>query len=658
MFCESAADFVRPARIAISALSLALLCSIPSCSRSRSVQTERLAIVRFENLSGDPSLEWMGRAASEVISGELSGAPGIVIIPFSAVQAVDRMLGSRPIAAPGISAEQPAALAAGATEILYGRIARSGATLRLDGTLFGGKRLHIERTVSVASEESRGIIGAADSLARSLSTAAHPFETRNENALRNYAEGLESPDSGQAAQNFSNAVIADPNFGRAYVAWAQSAASRRDRTEADHVLELARARGSAIPESDQTRIALIAAELHGDSAATAKSLSTLARLNPNDAGLLRQLAQVNLSVRNYAAAAHNFRKAARLAPNDPNLANQLGYTAMYAGDLAGAKQALEKYAQLSAGDANPADSLGDVHFYLGQFSDAEKYYRQALRISASFNGGGELLKAAFARLMTGDVAGADGIFNEYIAARQNGKDPAIEYRRAEWEFLSGRRRGAMERMQTFAAKPGVSVPAQALNSQAYAQLAIWQLEMGDRARAHDFAVKAMSKTPPPAAAVSLFLTQPAATLSEWEARSRRFFSGAGQERARELVLSYALLLSKEFKAAEPLLENIYTHSGPEPQEIMPVLLAWAHIENGATEKAAPLIAHNPILNSAQADLFTSLVFPRWLFLRAEVLARQGRNDDAGRNYRLFLRLSGPDPQIFGEETRARQASEK
>jgi len=68
-----------------------------------------------------------------------------------------------------------------------------------------------------------------------------------------------------------------------------------------------------------------------------------------------------------------------------------------------------------------------------------------------------------------------------------------------------------------------------------------------------------------------------AAPSEWEARSRRLFSGAGQERARELVLSYALLLSKEFKAAEPLLENIYSHSGPEPQETMPVLLAWARI---------------------------------------------------------------------------------
>jgi len=124
------------------------------------------------------------------------------------------------------------------------------------------------------------------------------------------------------------------------------------------------------------------------------------------------------------------------------------------------------------------------------------------------------------------------------------------------------------------------------------------------------------------------------------------------------MLSYALLLSKEFKAAEPLLENIYTNSGPEPHETTPVLLAWTRIENGATEKAATLVAHNPILNAAQADLFTSLAFPRWLFLRAEVLAQEGRNDDAGRNYRLFLTLSGPDPQMFGEETRARQAAAK
>jgi len=653
VFCESSADSVRPARFTISALLLALLCVVASCSCNRSVQTERLAIVRFENLTGDPSFDWMGRGVSEVISGELNGAPGMVVIPFSTVRTLGSMLGSRPEFAPGISAEQPAALAAGATKVLYGRISRSGAKLRLDGTLYDGRRLRIERTISVDGDESRGIIRAADSLARSLSGGARPFETHNENALRNYVEGLESPDARRAAQNFSDAVNADPNFGRAYVAWAQSAASRRDAIEADHVLEVARARGNAIPEADHTRIELIAAELHGDSPATAKALGTLARLNPNDAGLLRQLAQVNLNARNYIAAAENFRKAAMLAPNDPNLANQLGYTEMYAGNLAGAKKALEQYERLSPGDANPADSLGDVHFYLGQFSDAEKYYRQSFRINAGFNGGGAMLKAAFARLMTGDVTGADGLFNEYITARRNAKDPAIEYRRAEWEFLSGRRRGAMERMQTFAAKQGALAPA--LASQAYAQMAIWQLEMGDRTSAHEFALKAMSKTSPAAAAVALFLTQPSATPAEWDARSRRLFSGAGQERARELMLAYALLLSKEFKAAEPVLENIYAHSAPEPQQTTPVLLAWARIENGATEKATPLVTYNPILNAAQADLFTSLVFPRWLFMRGEVLARQGRNDDAGRNYRLFLTLSGPDPQMFGEESRARQA---
>jgi hypothetical protein len=81
-----------------------------------------------------------------------------------------------------------------------------------------------------------------------------------------------------------------------------------------------------------------------------------------------------------------------------------------------------------------------VHYYLGAFRDAEQYFLQAYDKDPSFFGGAELYKAARARLMTGDVAGADQIFRRYADARKAARDPLLPYLEAQWLSLTGRGR--------------------------------------------------------------------------------------------------------------------------------------------------------------------------------------------------------------------------
>ncbi len=480
---------------------------------------------------------------------------------------------------------------------------------------------------------------------KSLAEPVRPFETQSAQALREYCAGLESPDPAAAERAFSLAVNADPNFGQAFVAWAQLAASRNDGTEADRILALASARGSSISELERARLAALAAELRSDFGARVRALETIGRLNPADIGLFRQLAHANLNVRRYTDAAENERKALALEPDDATLLNDLGYAEMYAGNLAAATKALDEYRRLRPADPNALDSLGDVNFSLGQLAAGEQYYRQAFEKDNTFNGGSELMKAAHARLLTGDIAGADKIFNQYLDARRNAKDPAAEFRRAEWEFLSGRRRQAIAHLDAYIRRlpPG---PAAAMAPQAYAQLTLWNLELGDRAQARAVA--------PQAASIARFLTEPPASASEWNARAQQLLPGPPEDTARKVMTAYALLLQKDFQSAAPVLLDLYQHTAPDPRETLPVLVAWTEVETGRVEDAAQLVQRNPVPSTAP-DIFSSLAFPRFLFLRAATLEKLGRREDAANNYRLFLTLSGPDPQVFGEEGRARRA---
>ncbi len=608
------------------------------CSREEPPGIRRVAILRFENLTGDDTLNWMGRAASEVIAAELAGSPNLSIIGFNQLHAPDRVLGPRPLAAPGISSEREAALWAGAASILYGRVSRVGLDLRLDAVLFDNARGKWDRSFSATGAQSQGVIRLADQLAKQIAPPVRMFGTQGDEALHSYCDGLESTDPRAAEADFSRAVAADPNFGDAYLAWAQSAAGHNDRAAAEHVLELALARGQAIPPLPRARIAAFSAELHGDLKAAMQALETVGRLDPTDVGAFRALAQADLSARRYNETAQRLKQALAVERENPELWNDLGYAEMFAGDLTAATTALDEYRRIRPADPNALDSLGDVHFYFGRFAEAEQYYQQAFQMDHSFEGGGPLLKAAHARLRTGDIARADQLFNQYLEVRQSAKDPLVELRHAEWEFFSGRKSQAIGRLEAFV--PTVPPePAAGLASQLYAQLTVWELELGNPARARQFAARAQAPRTSGWAAVARFLTAPPAPPDEWKHRAAEFLPRPEDERAKDLMLACALLLQKEFPAALPVLSDLYQHAAPEPHEILPVLIAWAQVETGDTTDAARFVQRNPI-PAAAPDIFATLAFPRILMLRAAVLEKEGKAAEAASTHRLFVSLSG------------------
>jgi len=106
--------------VIVAVLALAAFVQISCASRPAASKTERIAVLRFENLSPDASLSWVGRALSEVVSTQLAGAPGLQTISSQRLHSYDRLLGPRPVSAPGISTESTQAFLAGATRVVYG----------------------------------------------------------------------------------------------------------------------------------------------------------------------------------------------------------------------------------------------------------------------------------------------------------------------------------------------------------------------------------------------------------------------------------------------------------------------------------------------------------------------------------------------------------
>jgi len=605
----------------------------------------------------------MGRALSEVLSTELSGAPGLSVISTGELHAFDRNLGARPISAPGISAERSDALAAGANRLGYGeysvRAGRLDARLSIEDAHTG--RMAKVITVSTATND---VLGAATELARQLATRLAPYPTRNLDCLRAYAEALESHNASDTAASLNRALAADPNFGPPYRMLAQLDAQRGDRAGAIAELDSALARGDAIAPIERARIAVEAAALSGDSAARMQALAALAKLEPANPRTWQTLAQSAMSRHDYRQAEDAYRHALEQEPESADLLNELGYAAAYAGDFNAGHAALHHYQQLRPNDANALDSLGDLNLLNGHLREAEDLYLQANKRNPNVLPGGpdgDLFKAAMARLMTGDIAGADDLEKKFTDARAAAHDSSAPFRELQWLWLTGRRTEAYRKLQALAlasehpsqvteqptgrpaSQPTAQTTGQAAASHAYAELAVWSLMLGDRAAAAEMAQKAASlataATGAPAA-ISRFLAQPSAPAEEWSSRADRFIPNPAQDMVKQQMLAYALLLDGQVKAADAPLQRLYDATGIAINEGLPVLLAWTHTESGDFEAAAPLLKLNPVPPHTGVNTFMPLYFPRIFQLRSTVAAKAGKTDEARQDLELYQKLSG------------------
>jgi Tfp pilus assembly protein PilF/TolB-like protein len=626
---------------------LAPLLAALACSPKAPAGPVRVVVLRFDNQTGDASLAWTERGAAQSLATQLA-APA----RYRGFLAAGR----------DASASRSEAIASGATLILHGTISRSGERLRLWAGIEDITHRRFVQEAVVSGPAQAGPLPLLASLARRLDPSARPYPLRSEAAFAAYIDGIEAADPERAATALERSIQLDPDFGAAYAAAVEVAAARQDRGAAERVLELARARGTALAEIDRARLDLLAARVSGDPGAQARALETLGRLESGDPAIERALAEIQVQAHRFPEAARHLRAALALQPGDPIALNQLGYVLAYAGDAKASLETLQGYAKLRPGDPNPLDSQAEVSLYFGRLTEAEDLFRKAHQADPAFLGAGTLLKAAQARLMTGDLAGADGIFNEYLEARRRLNDPSVDFRRAMWEYVSGRRREAVERLTIFAERGGASrEPAgRDLASQGYAQLALWNLELGDRAQAAALARKARPLASGPAAlnlaSLAAFFSQPSATVEEWTARAVRALPRPEQAKFQSLLLARALLYESHFEAAVPLLEMLYAEAPVTPADETRVLLAWALAGAGRLEAAAPLVERNLILPAVDPSPSTSLAFPRISYLRAACAAKRGSREEADGNYRLFLLLSGAAPLRFGEEDAARKAT--
>ena len=605
-----------------------------ACGERHAARVERLALLPPENLTANPSHDWYGHALAAIVSEELIGSPRLD---------------------PQAVASIREASAFQATEIVHGYFTERDGQLWLRMVVEDTATNHIVENFRLDGGGD-AVLPLAEAVTRRLGVPARDFGTDNPVAIRAFGEALATADAGERASALERALDADPHFAEALLATARALLSRGERERARDLVRAAAENPSHYDEISLARFNIFLASLDQDSTATAQALAQIATATPADWDMAGRTAQAMLGLHRYEEAAAWFGKAVQANPSRTELWNSRAYAQAYAGDIEGARRSLERYRQGDPDSPNVYDSLGEVYFHCRGYSDAVRYFLETCAKAPDFQGSVALVKAARARLMLGDLSGADELFQQYTELRRQAGDPWIDYRAAEWEFTTGRRRQAIDSLGKLALRDGLD--ADVLIS-AHAQLSIWALLTGESeaARRHaDAAVEIAGRRPVRALALLCrFLAQAPAGAGQWRQRAEQAFPGPAMAALRKQALIYTFLLSRNYKDAGVLLRESWEKATSFDRDEIQVLLGWTLVETGQAGEARSLLAVDPLVQPGTESVFYCLIFPRILYLRAVVAEQAGDQVAAAENYRLFLRYSGDTPAIFGEEEKARKA---
>ncbi len=371
-------------------------------NRYRNLEPARppvVAVLPLENVSGDPSLDYLGVGIAHTLITKLSAIPSITMVSRTAT--LEFGGGSRDA--------REVAVDLGASFVVRGSVQRVGDRILItanlvradDSVAWGGE---LEGALDTLFDLQRRL---AESLAEALHVNLTPEErrrlevppTKNVDAYADFSQGRyflereQAADEERGIQLLERAVDADPEFALAHAALSEAYWRHYERTKEREWT--AKARRSAErarqldPDHPSVHYALAVIERGtGESQAAVTELRRALALQPNYDDAHRLTGEILAEQGDVGGAARELERAIAIRPDFWGHYRALGLVHYNAGRFAEALSAFQRVTELQPDLATGFQSLGAVHHTVGDLDAAVGYYRRSIELSPnapSFN---------------------------------------------------------------------------------------------------------------------------------------------------------------------------------------------------------------------------------------------------------------------------------
>jgi TolB-like protein/tetratricopeptide (TPR) repeat protein/predicted Ser/Thr protein kinase len=352
-----------------------------------------IAVIEIENLSQDPSLDWMDRGISELLTTGLAQSEKFEVI---STERIRNLMGRRVKGDDRLPAAlvRDVAAEAQAKSFVSGALMRVGQRLRLDvkvqdtasGRVLFAHRVDGEDAQSVfqMADETAGLVVRQIGGSSGKKPASGQGLTENVEALKAYSEGMRFTDRflmDRAVRSFRTAIQLDPRFAMAHYRIAETIAFWNWKDCRDQTQQAASMGESlTLPRSQMLKIRILNMTCSGQFAEAQSAARSLTSESPHDAEAWNELSVASYYVGDLPEAYAALERGLAIDPNSVPLMEDGWWLSAYTGDFARMMQFTKRYqATLEPGDVNGLDFVGDGYSIFGRLDEAMAAYRQENR---------------------------------------------------------------------------------------------------------------------------------------------------------------------------------------------------------------------------------------------------------------------------------------
>jgi len=283
-----------------------------------------LAIIPFQNGSGDPSLDWLSSSLSENLSSDIGQSAHLHLVSPARLQQVLHDLHISPQSQLDLSQLKRIAEFTNANTVVFGQYAKFGDQIRVNATVNDLKNdRQYQVATDVASEkdllagltkladEVRQKLASSPEILKELQSQAQFVLTKSVPALRAYDEGLQLSRSGkeqEAAKKFEEATEADTNFAMAYSQLAKSYHALGFDDKAEQASRRAVTLSDSLPARERYLIDANHARIMNQPDKAIEAYQNITKANPDDADAQFALAGLYEDAHNFDEARKHLAK--------------------------------------------------------------------------------------------------------------------------------------------------------------------------------------------------------------------------------------------------------------------------------------------------------------------------------------------------------------
>ena len=376
----------------VSALSAWHYC--PKATLDKAEAGIRTAIIRFENRSGKPEMEWMRDGLADMLATSLSASPRIAVITAQQLERGLRNSTNSPIR---LEDALQGARKSGAGAVILGAFASLGDTIRVDTQIYDVSSGHLLGGESLTVEKPELLLAQLDSLSSKLATrlgAPIAAQTRlaevmtnNLEAYRLYSLGLTRARElrlPEAIALYQKALELDSGVAMAYArigltyssTWAKPEEGKPYLEKAYHLSDRLTARDRMFIRA---WYAVACRDYHGAERAYQEIVTAF----PLEGEAYVALGTLLSGDGRNEESLQILQRGVKVQADSPQLHNALTTVYMRLGETQKAVESAQRYVTLS-GEPNAYDTLAAVYQETGRYAEARETYLEAIRRKPDF----------------------------------------------------------------------------------------------------------------------------------------------------------------------------------------------------------------------------------------------------------------------------------